>query len=61
VSLVTTDAVFQAAAISAAQRASAVARFTPPTGFARSQRPQPDPLERWEAAVLDELAKNWMM
>jgi hypothetical protein len=37
------------------------ARVTPPTGFARSQRPQPDPLERWDAAVLDVLAANLLV
>jgi hypothetical protein len=31
---------------------------TPPTGFARSHRPPPDPLARWEAAVLDQWAAN---
>src|SRR5262249_55967528 len=60
-SLAAPDAVFQQATTPAAERASAVALLVQPTGFARSQRPQPDSPARWEAAVLDVPAENLLM
>jgi hypothetical protein len=61
VSLVATDAIFQEAVLPAAERVSPVALLTPPTGFARSQRPQPDPMAYWDAAVLDQWVANLLM
>jgi hypothetical protein len=43
---------------SCSRTAAKSASLTQPTGFARSHPPQPDPLARWDAAVLDLLAEN---